>query len=109
VTEAAFNPEIFRAAVAQIREAAKDKIVSTDIAKVVEATVKELALPPARQGSILTYLAQGGDFSRWGLSSAVTASANSHADYEGATLLERAGGELLAMSESKWKAIAAAA
>lgn len=109
VTAAAFNPEIFQAAVQQIREAAADKIESDDLPAVVEMTVKKLALPGSTGKSILNFLAQGGDFSRWGLSSAVTATANNFGDYEGATELERAGGELLAMPASDWRLIAKAA
>jgi len=106
VTDAAFDRKVFAAAIDQIRQAGADPIESKDLSKVVEATVKELALPVSTQGSILTYLAQGGDLTRWGLSSAVTATANGFDDYEGATELERAGGEILAMDQGRWKTIA---
>lgn len=109
VTRAAFNPELFRAAVAQLREATTEVITSTELPKVVEATVRQLALPVGTSGSILTYLAQGGDLSKWGLASAVTATANNYSDYEGATALERAGGEIIALSGREWTAIATAA
>lgn len=109
ITEAAFNRDVFAAAVAQIRASTEDKIESPDISKVVEATVRELALPASTQGSILTFLAQGGDMSRWGLASAVTATANNFAEYEGAVQLERAGGEILALPASGWRSIATAA
>jgi len=109
VTEAAFNLDVFRAAVAQIRDAAAQPIVSKELPKVVEVAVKRLALPVSTQGSILTHLARGGDLSKWGLSSAITATANDYDDYEGATDLERAGGEVLAMARRDWDAIATAA
>lgn len=109
VTDAAFRPEVFQAAVKQIRESTGDKIESTNLGKVVDTAVRELALPPATSGSILTYLAQGGDFSRWGLASAITASANKLEDYEQATAFEHAGGEVLAMTGPAWRAIATAA
>lgn len=108
ITEAAFNKDTFSAAVAQLKAATQDKIESQDIGAVVEATVRTLALPASTNTSILTYLAQGGDMSRWGLASAVTATANNFAAYEGATLLERAGGELLAMPAKDFRAIATA-
>lgn len=106
ITERAFDRKVFEAAVAQIREAAGDPIVSRDPAAVVEVAARQLALPAGTQGSILTYLAQGGDFSRWGLASAITATANGLEDYERATELEHAGGELLAMPARDWKTIA---
>lgn len=109
VTAAAFDRRIFAAAVQQIRDAVEQPITSKELPKVVEVAVTRLALPPATQGSILSYLAAGGDLSKWGLSSAITATANTVEDYEGATDLERAGGELLAMPAGEWRAIAAAA
>ena len=109
VVAAAFDPKVFAGAVEQIRNASQDKIESKELAKVVEVATRTLALPAGSQGSILTYLAQGGDFSRWGLSSAITATANGLEDYETATAFEHAGGELLAMPAAQFRAIATAA
>jgi len=109
ITRAAFSAEAFRAAIAQIRDAGAAPLVSQDLPKVVEMTVKRLALPESTQSSILTHLARGGDLTRWGLSSAITATANDFAEYEGATELERAGGKVLALTGHDWNAIATAA
>lgn len=108
VVEHALDEKRFAAAVAQIRGAAADRIESAELPKVVEVAVKRLALPVGAQGSILTYLAQGGDLSRWGLASAITATANHREDYESATELEHAGGEVLAMTEREWAPISRA-
>lgn len=108
ITAAAFDGPTFAAAIAAIREAGKDPIRSDDLAAVVDVTVKQLALPAGTGTSILTHLARGGDMSRWGLSSAVTATANTFSDYEGATDLERAGGQLLAMDGKDWNTISLA-
>lgn len=109
VTAAAFNPDVFQAAIAQIRSAAADPIVSKELPKVVEVAVNRLQLGIGTQNSILTYLAQGGDFSKWGLASAITATANDFGDYEGASELERAGGKVLALGPAEWAPIANAA
>jgi hypothetical protein len=109
VVGAAFSRDQFLLAIAQIRDAAKDPIRSDDLPKVVEITVKELALPSTTQNSILKALASGGDLSRWGLSSAITQVANTFPDYEGATALERAGGEVLALNGRGWDQISNAA
>lgn len=109
VTAAAFAEDTFRAAIAQIRDAAKREIVSTDLPTVVDVTVKRLALPENTKGSILTHLARGGDLTAWGLSSAITATANDYHTYEGATDLERAGGRVLALQGGDWDVIAKAA
>jgi hypothetical protein len=108
VVEKALEPKRFAEAVAQIRSAAADRIESTELPKVVEVAAKRLALPVGAQGSILTYLAQGGDLSRWGLASAITATANHREDYESATELEHAGGAVLAMTEREWAPISRA-
>lgn len=108
VVSDAFRPESFQAAIAQIKDAGQRKIEG-ELAKVVESTVKTLALPVSTQGSILDYLAKGGDFSAWGLSSAITATANNAESYELASELERAGGKVLALPERQWATIAAAA
>ena len=109
VTRAAFDANVWQAAVAQIREATTQKIVSEDLPAVVDVTVKKLALPVGSTSGILKHLAGGGDLSKWGLASAVTATANTWADYEVATDLERAGGEILALDNRAWDAIAQAA
>lgn len=108
VVVAALNGETFRIAVDQVRQAAGQAIKSEELAKVVEVTVKRLALPESTQGSILTHLAKGGDLTQWGLSSAITAAANSMEDYEEATLLERAGGKIISLPQSEWKLISEA-
>lgn len=108
ITVAAMSPEGFAAAMQDIRNAAATPIVSRDLPAVVEATVHHLGLPVSSQSSILTFLAGGGDLSKWGLSSAITSAANEREDYEDATAFERAGGEVLALAGRDWKAIAEA-
>lgn len=109
VTRAAFDEKFFRQAIARIRKAAEMPIESDDLPKVVELTVEQLALPPASSAGILKHLAAGGDLSQWGLSSAVTRVANDAADYEVATQLERAGGEILALPAAQWAKLTRAA
>lgn len=109
ITKAAFDAKQFKAAVERIRRAADKAIVVDDLPKVVDLTVEQLALPPAMSGGILKALAAGGDLTQWGLSSAITRMANTADDYELATQLERAGGQVLAMPDPDWKRIAGAA
>ena len=80
----------------------------TGHAEVVEVAVKKLALPEATGGSILSILARNGDLTKWGLSSAITQTANDVGDYELATTLERAGGQVLALPAAAWEDIAEA-
>lgn len=108
VTNAAFDRKIFAAAVDQIRLASRDRILSQDLPAVVEAIVEQLALPERTSSGILTQLARGGDLTRWGLSSAITATANGTEDYEAATALERAGGKVLALGQRDWQRVSEA-
>lgn len=105
VVAVAFNEDTFKAAVAVARRAAETTIVSTDLPKVVEVTVKRMALPESFTGTILGHLAAGGDMTQWGLSSAVTRTANDLDDYEQATELEKIGGKLLALEGPNWNVI----
>jgi hypothetical protein len=108
VANAAFDRTIFQAAVAQIKSAAGSRIISENLPAVVDAVVEQLALPERTSSGILTGLARGGDLTKWGLSSAITALANTTADYETATSLERAGGKVLAMETRDWVRVASA-
>jgi hypothetical protein len=109
VTAAAFAEEKFKAAIEQIRNAGEKKITSDNLPKVVEVATKRLGLPEGLQTGILTFLARGGDLSAWGLSSAITEASNGYSDYEGATAMERAGGQVLTLGAQDWKVIAEAA
>lgn len=108
VTNAAFDRRIFDVAIQQIKVAAGRRIVSEDLKAVADQTVKQLALPERTSSGLLSMLARGGDLTQWGLSSAVTAVANTAADYEVATDLERAGGKILALTDREWKTISTA-
>lgn len=108
VTIAAFNPEVFKLAIDQIRNATTRDIKSNNLPKVVEVIVGRLGLPDSVNGSILKHLSKGGDLTQWGLSSAITRTANDFPDYEGATELERAGGKVLALPVSDWAEVSKA-
>lgn len=108
VTKSAFDRQVWERAVAAIRAAGQVEIVSKELPTVVEVAVKQLALPERTTGTILTNLAKNGDLSKWGLSSAITEAANTDEDYEVATQLERAGGEVLALEGRAWDTIATA-
>ena len=105
VVRASFNVDLFKALADRLSKATQDVIVSDDLPKVVDVTVKRLALPEAVGGGLLKALASGGDFSRFGLLNAITSLANTQVDYEVATVLERAGGQVLELKPQDWKVI----
>jgi hypothetical protein len=109
ITKAAFDEKSFREAVATFRNAGQKQLVSDNLQAVVEATVEEFKLPVHTVNPLLKQLAAGGDFTAWGLSSAVTRIAGEVDDYELATTMERAGGAIIELPSSSWKRISEAA
>ncbi len=109
VVNSAFAREQFLKHCERMRQAAEEPIESDDLLKVVEVASKRLAVPEALNNSVLRQLAAGADLSRWGLLNAYTAVANDRDDYETSTMLERAGGDILALPARDWQLIAKAA
>lgn len=73
----------------------------------VELAVKELSLKESEGDSILETFLQDGDYSQWGLSSAVTAVANQDdVTYERACDLENVGAKILSLSLNAWTSFA---
>ncbi len=106
IVKASCNREIFLSQVEKMRAATTDRIVSTDLPQVIEITRKKFGLPELLQGELLTHLIQGQDLTRWGLLNAVTRAAEDQPNYDFATELERAGGKILELAPTEWKAIA---
>lgn len=75
----------------------------------VEALAKSFTLAQGERQSVLENLIRGQDYTRWGLLNAVTAVANTHADYDRASELEAMGGRILDLAANDWNVIAQAA
>jgi hypothetical protein len=91
-----------------MNESTQMKIESTDLPKVVEATRETFRLPESTQDSILLHLAQGGDFSAWGLSNAVTRASQDVETYELAHDMEGIGSKVIELEPKDWEVIATA-
>lgn len=107
ITASAFDAKLFEDFVGTMENATKDEIKSEDIPAVVELTVEHFGLPAKANNGILKHLIAGGDLTRYGMMNAVTATANDWDDYEEATDLERAGGQVLELKPTEWETIAA--
>lgn len=103
-----FDALRFEALVEKAHGAAKDKIEG-DPVKVVELTAKRFSLNEGERTSVLRHLIQGGDLSKWGLSSAITRTAEDLEDYDRASAFERLGGTVVDLSSKEWREIAKAA
>jgi len=107
VTRAAFSNGNFEKLKGITIDATTRKI-SAPVQDVVEEVVGRYGLPERMANSFLTNLIEGADVTQWGLANAVTAAANTAANYEEATRLEKIGGEIIAMDGNQWKQLAEA-
>lgn len=110
VVRAAIDQSFFNKTIQKLRDTTEQKIEG-DVVKAVEVTSRDFAFNEREQQGVLDYLIRGGDLSRFGVIQAVTAAAHDDkivTNYDRAIELERAGGQLLDMSGSAWRRIAAA-
>jgi hypothetical protein len=108
VVRATANRDRFQKYIDGLSAATENKIESLDLTAVVEVVTERLALPESVSRRILRNLAEGGDLSQYGLSNAITATANDEMDYEVATVLERAGSKLIDLTASEWRKVSTA-
>ncbi len=94
------TPEAFQRRLGTLREAAGQQITKP-LAEVVEVTAKRLDLNESEANNVLTFLAQGGDFSKWGLVNAVTRTAQ-EVDGDRAYALEKGASEIIEMTPNDW-------
>lgn len=72
---------------------------------VIELTSKSYGLNQPEQDSILEYLIQGGDLTKYGLSNAITRASQDILSYDRATELEGIGWQVATMPASQWKTL----
>lgn len=113
ILTASLNPENFEREVNKIRDAADQKITNFDLEKVVELSmVATRTSGEAVKKSILAALASGNEgagLTKWGLANSFTRAAQAdELDYDTATDLERAGGQIIELGQGAWKKIAEA-
>ena len=96
------KPEFAQAMGDKLRAAARTPDVKEPVAA-VELAVKELELREGESDSILETFIKDGDYSKWGLASAVTSVANDDdTTYERACELENIGAKVLELSLHQW-------
>ena len=108
VVKNAFDQAKFDALAEKIAGSTKAKIEG-DPVKVVDFTAKRFSMTDGEKTSVLRHLIQGGDLSQWGLSSAITRTAEDLGDYDRASAFERIGGTLIDLTGGEWREIAKAA
>ena len=108
IVKAASQRDVFEAIIAKMRESREGQKVEKPV-EAVEVLAKTYGLNDSEKGSVLENLIRGGDYSRYGMLNAVTATANDHESYDRATEFEAMGGKILDLPKQDWKVIAEAA
>jgi hypothetical protein len=105
IVNGAIDGTIFDKIVSDLKTAQLDQM-EKPAPDVVEVVGKKLGIGTDEGGGILNELIRGGDLSRYGLHNAITRYSQQVDDYDRATELERAGGQVIEMRPSEWQAMA---
>lgn len=97
--------ERFEALISKLRDAA-DTPLPAEPKVVVESLAARYDLRAPEADSALLALAEGRDYSRWGLANAITYVANSSDSYDRGVELEAVGGSIMAMGKGAWSELA---
>jgi hypothetical protein len=89
-------------------QVAAGNLLQGDPLKAVEEVQELVGLTQEEGSGVLRHLISGGDLSQWGVLNAVTALANDSKDYDRATELMTAGGDILMLPQRDWARIAEA-
>lgn len=108
VVGAAFDEATITKRVEQI-EAAAGRRIEKPTADVMEIVREKFALDENEGASILKHLMEGGQFTQYGLSAAVTRASQDVTDYDRATELEYLGGRIVELPKTEWAVLAEAA
>jgi hypothetical protein len=105
------QPQVFEKEINKMREAVGAPITNYDLEQVVELSMNRVGIrnETAKKG-ILHALASGNEgagLNKWGLANSFTKAAQmEELDYETSTELERAGGDIIELTQKDWRRIA---
>ena len=97
----------FNTMIQTIKETA-DEEIKADPQQVIEVLAERQMFSEEEKKNILYSFLKGNDFTRWGLSSAITETANEHPNYERVIELETFGGQIMTMPSREFLHIAKA-
>lgn len=104
VALAAIEETRFAMVVGKLRESVGVPITGR-VQSVIELTGKTFGINQNEQDSILKYLIEGGDLTKYGLSNAVTRASQDIESYDRATEFENLGWTIATMPAEQWKAL----
>jgi hypothetical protein len=104
----ALDQHKFMALVSKMQNTAEVKL-DGGVEKVVDSTARRFGLTQDEKESVLRNLIEGADLSLWGLSNAITATAQTVSSYDRATELQAIGGKFFELPPAEVKELARAA
>ena len=106
VVKASLGGKVFKQIVDHVKTARGNKVEATQVTKVVEVVSEKHGFNEDEKKSVLAHLIERGDLSQWGLSSAITRTAEDVESYDRASELETVGGQVIELPANQWSAIA---
>lgn len=107
VVRGSFSPDAFQANIERLMAAGQDPIPGTKVGEILEVFEEKFTWTKDETKSVLDFLIEGGDLSRYGLHSAVTRAAQDMPSYDRASDFERFGGQIIELNRSEWHKLAA--
>lgn len=104
----ALNETRFKTLVAKMQETTEVKLEGS-IEKIVEVTARKFGLAQPEKEDVLKNLIEGADLSLWGLTNAITATAQTAPTYDRSTELEAIGGRFFALPPAEIRELVRAA
>lgn len=105
---AALDETRFKALIGRMQETTEVRLEGS-IERIVEVTARKFGLNMVEKDETLRNLIEGGDLSLWGLTNAVTATAQKAESYDRASELEAAGGRMFALPAAEIRELVRAA
>ena len=109
MVKASLGGTVFQQIVDHVKTARGNKVEATQVTKVVEVVSEKHGFNEEEKKSVLAHLIERGDLSQWGLSSAITRTAEDVESYDRASELETVGGQVIELPANQWQAVANAA
>lgn len=103
VVTAAAGEIQFNNLVEDMKEATERQVENPQAA--ISEVTKKFGLNDEDNAGLMSHFIQGGDISQWGIANALTRYSQDVDDYDKATDLERAGGQIIELSPKDWKTI----
>jgi len=109
VVTASLGGRVFQQIVDHVKTARGNKVEATQVTKVIEVVSEKHGFNEDEKKSVLAHLIERGDLSQWGLSSAITRTAEDVESYDRASELECVGGQVIELPQNQWKQLVNAA